>query len=959
MSRAIDRDAALQALGLEPGAPRTTWEEAWRTARKPLLKELNRFQPGEEPRDIADALERIEAAWRLLRNLDDSEVVPAAESPQGSSVAATAPPTASSASDVTDGTETSSATAPPTVRPVLQSGTVLLDRYEVREFLSHRPEGDTYRVRDRARGGDVALKVVDAILVRDGKQRARLKQDLLRARRAHHPGIVRVLDVLDLHPTLAVVSALPAGTNLWDLVHDGAARGKGLKREEFAVIARGALDALAALHRTQTHGALRPESVWVGPDGLVGISDHGFSGVVPALRERRLSRTKAGTAYWAPEQLRDAGAEETDRGDQYSLALILYEALSGKPTVGRPARIASFRRDVPGRLRGAIERALNTSPERRFVDADAFTQAAFGELPPERTTPRATGPLAAALPAIVGVALAAGLAWSPPGTMARERVAELTGHWRSDEDGVGVVDAEMRGLRQLASRLHARREGLALDARKRLDDVVSRVTLPALDADARADARGALSELIGDVVATARDGAREARRDAEAAITALAERAALTADALRVARDEAVRAATSEDVADRFGAALAFARAEARLATYDERRIRAFAAAPAEPALREGEICLASAARARDVGDEAATTRAYEDATTSYTDAAARARAALATVVSPPEVAGETRPHPLTEAAREALLALRVEPAEVVAATPGGAPDPREVLTALRRSLIANVDGRYVVDPASGEAYGGFAIEAVAAGRSFLVAGLWQASATGPRLGVLFDDRSRVERPAWIRGTRGERPTELDLVALLGARATDERALWARRAGDTVAPPAPALRETTLVTRSGTVNVDGVWVGPSGGCVVVDGRLATRDGDAIAARVAVRGDLLSTAVRAHGFEGLASGPAAWLRLEVDGLEPRVHLLGPPDGSAVDPGQVVAVRLIAADSNLVRLTIGGEDVALRADDLVTLVEKELTAPARGRLSLPWSAVDAAGNTRSGEYVWAVR
>ena len=66
-----------------------------------------------------------------------------------------------------------------------------------------------------------------------------------------------------------------------------------------------------------------------------------------------------------------------------------------------------------------------------------------------------------------------------------------------------------------------------------------------------------------------------------------------------------------------------------------------------------------------------------------------------------------------------------------------------------------------------------------------------------------------------------------------------------------------------------------------------------------------------------------------------------------------------MRLLVADSHLTRLVIGGQDVELRPDDLYTVVERKLVAPARGRLTLSVSAVDAAGNTRNEDYAWAVR
>jgi serine/threonine protein kinase/CheY-like chemotaxis protein len=115
-------------------------------------------------------------------------------------------------------------------------------------------------------------------------------------------------------------------------------------------------------------------------------------GIAKLFREERpaLTRTASvvGTpAYVSPEQ---ATASKVDgRSDQYSLATVLFECLTGRTPCegtsslsllqqiadGRPARQAVRRADLPTELRAVLDRALQREPARRFPDLRAFGDA--------------------------------------------------------------------------------------------------------------------------------------------------------------------------------------------------------------------------------------------------------------------------------------------------------------------------------------------------------------------------------------------------------------------------------------------------------------------------------------------------------------------------------------------------------------------------------------------------------
>jgi serine/threonine-protein kinase len=170
-----------------------------------------------------------------------------------------------------------------------------------------------------------------------------------------------------------------------------------LDPERAATMACAVADALHAAHDEGiVHRDVKPANLLIrDADGAIKVADFGVARVTTS--ELTQSGTSLGTpAYMSPEQIE--GCAIDGRSDLFSLAVILYEALSGeRPFDGDsiPAVIYSVTRETPipiskrapGVPRGLDEffdRALAKSPDQRFPDGKSFKEALESACRPDR-----------------------------------------------------------------------------------------------------------------------------------------------------------------------------------------------------------------------------------------------------------------------------------------------------------------------------------------------------------------------------------------------------------------------------------------------------------------------------------------------------------------------------------------------------------------------------------------------
>lgn len=256
----------------------------------------------------------------------------------------------------------------------IENGQVLASRYEIREQIGIGGMGAVYRAFDRNRNEEIAIKVLLPHLLSHQVARERFLVEAKVASSLSHPNIVNVFDVQRDGRNDFLTMELLHGQTLRQLMLARRAARRPFSVDEAVEVATAIGSALTQAHKQTVHRDVKPENVWVEDDGNYKLMDFGIARLMSTSQLSQTS-TALGTAYYmAPEQLRAAKTVD-GRADQYALAVMMYELISGEIPAGRIKPLHLVRKDVPRGLSQAIDRALEPQPEARFATMGDFVKA--------------------------------------------------------------------------------------------------------------------------------------------------------------------------------------------------------------------------------------------------------------------------------------------------------------------------------------------------------------------------------------------------------------------------------------------------------------------------------------------------------------------------------------------------------------------------------------------------------
>lgn len=228
------------------------------------------------------------------------------------------------------------------------------DRFDNPVEVGRGGAATVYKADDTLTGRCVALKRFreDA-----GFQPARIRREIEMVRRLDHPGIVKIVDVIDYEPPeiCLVLEFLPGGDLQRALDRRGA-----LPFEESLRLGVALAEILAHAHdRGVVHRDLKPSNVLLDDAGAPRLTDFGLARA-PDLSSLTSHGQVVGTYdYLAPEQRRDA-ATATPRSDIFAFGKTLYAAITGQvPHTIREGRL-------PESIREVVLRCLEEDPRDRY-----------------------------------------------------------------------------------------------------------------------------------------------------------------------------------------------------------------------------------------------------------------------------------------------------------------------------------------------------------------------------------------------------------------------------------------------------------------------------------------------------------------------------------------------------------------------------------------------------------------
>ncbi|WP_336671826.1 serine/threonine-protein kinase [Tsukamurella sp. USMM236] len=258
-----------------------------------------------------------------------------------------------------------------------------LGPYEIGRLLGRGGMGEVYLAHDAQRDRDVALKLLHASAAEDPQFRERFSRESQTVARLADPHVIPIHDFGEIDGVLFIDMRLVEGRNLAEALRDGP-----LPPERAVALVEQVAGALDAAHaKGLVHRDVKPANIELTESGFPYLLDFGL-----AVADTQSRMTSAGLfvgsqAYAAPERF--DGDSATVASDVYSLACVLFEALTGhapyrgaslgsmlKQHVTAPIPRVSEEAPVPAAMDTVIARGMAKDPADRFAGCGELATAA-------------------------------------------------------------------------------------------------------------------------------------------------------------------------------------------------------------------------------------------------------------------------------------------------------------------------------------------------------------------------------------------------------------------------------------------------------------------------------------------------------------------------------------------------------------------------------------------------------
>jgi eukaryotic-like serine/threonine-protein kinase len=276
------------------------------------------------------------------------------------------------------------------VKPDVDLGTLLAGTYRIVRRIGSGGMGEVYEATHERLAHRYAVKFLHPGMRDHPEALPRFMREAQVTSRLRHPGIVSVVDF----------NTLPNGQAYLVMEYlEGESLGEFLTRSGKLPLARVVditdqlSSALTAAHKQGVvHRDMHPQNVFVvpgtgGQSERIKILDFGISKIASVSQKITGTAAVLGTPqYMSPEQAEGKTDQLDAAADQFSLAAIVYELLTGKPAFAgetlasvayqvvhaRPMPIATYRPELPVEIENVVLRGLSKNKKDRFPSVSEF-----------------------------------------------------------------------------------------------------------------------------------------------------------------------------------------------------------------------------------------------------------------------------------------------------------------------------------------------------------------------------------------------------------------------------------------------------------------------------------------------------------------------------------------------------------------------------------------------------------
>jgi eukaryotic-like serine/threonine-protein kinase len=255
-------------------------------------------------------------------------------------------------------------------------------RYKLDAPIAAGGVGQVWRGTDLLLRRPVAVKLLRPEYASHPETLERFRAEARHAGKLNHPCVARVYDYCDggTDTSPYLVMELVDGPSLAEVLDAGTID----PPRAMGIVAQAAAG-LAAAHQTGlVHRDVKPGNILLSPDGMVKITDFGLAHAAGSARVTAPDVVMGTPQYLAPERL--TATAGSPASDLYSLGIVLYECLAGRPPFsGTAAEVTAAHlhhplpplpSDVPPAIGELLDRLTAKDPAARLADANELATTA-------------------------------------------------------------------------------------------------------------------------------------------------------------------------------------------------------------------------------------------------------------------------------------------------------------------------------------------------------------------------------------------------------------------------------------------------------------------------------------------------------------------------------------------------------------------------------------------------------